>query len=91
MFAPEGLKHNRDAIVLALLDSLTAGIAFGYLAHQHREALVAHAATIGLTTVVLIGALAVLRVSIRVLSRANRRIEGVFADVFRDRPKERKF
>jgi riboflavin synthase len=91
MPAPEVLKHNRDTIVLALLDSLTAGIALGYLAHQHREALVANSATIGLTMVVLVGAIAVLRVTIRVLSRANRRIEAIFADELRDRPGDGKF
>lgn len=91
MPAPEVLKHNRDAIVLALLDSLTAGIALGYLAHQHREALVAHSATIGLTMVALVGAIAVLRVAVRVLGRANRRIEAIFADELRDRPGERGF
>jgi energy-converting hydrogenase Eha subunit E len=90
MLAPEGPQHNRDTIVLALLDSLTAGMALGYLAHQHREALVAHSGTIGLTTVVLIGALTILWVSVRVLSRANRRIEAIFADELRDRSGEPK-
>jgi hypothetical protein len=41
--------------------------------------------------VVLVGAIAVLRVTIRVLSRANRRIEAIFADELRDRPGARKF
>jgi hypothetical protein len=90
MSAPDGLKHDRDTLVLALLDSLVAGMALGYLAHQHREALVAHSATIGLTTVVFVGAILILRVAIRVLGRADRQIEAIFADELRDRRRERK-
>ena len=80
MPAPQVTEYDHSTVKLALLDALTAGIALGYLAHQNRETLVGHSATIGLSALVMVGAVSVLRVSVRVLRRANRRVEAIFAD-----------
>jgi hypothetical protein len=80
MPAPQVTRYDHSAVKLALLDALTAGIALGYLAHQNRETLVAHSSAIGLSALVLIGAIAVLRVFVRVLRRAHRRVEAIFTD-----------
>ena len=73
---------------LALLDALTAGLGLGYLAHQYREVLVTHAATVGLILLVAAALLGVLRVAARVLRRANARVAAIFVDEL-DRPSPR--
>ena len=82
-------SHSRSAVKLAILDALTVAIALGYLAHQNREALVSHSATIGLATLILLAAAAATRVVIRTLSHTNTRIEAIFAEELREQPDER--
>jgi hypothetical protein len=86
----QATSHGRSAVKLAILAALTAGIALGYLAHQNREALVSHSATIGLVTLILVAVAAATRVVIRTLSRANTRIEAIFVEELREQPDERK-
>jgi hypothetical protein len=85
MAAPQLTQYDHSAVKLALLDALTAGIALGYLAHENRETLASHSSAIGLSALVLVGAIAALRVVVRVLRRANRRVEAIFADELRGR------
>lgn len=82
MAVPRVTRYGHSAVKLALLDALTADVALGYLARENREALVSHCAVIGLSALVAVGAIAVLRVGVRVLRRANRRVEAIFADEF---------
>jgi energy-converting hydrogenase Eha subunit E len=89
MPSSQAASHSRNAVKLAILDTLTVGIALGYLAHQNREALVSHSATIGLATLILVAAAAALRVVIRTLSHTDTRIEAIFADELREQPDER--
>lgn len=74
------------AVLLALLDALTAGLALGYLAHQYREALVSHTGAIGVGLLLALAALAAIRAGVRQLRRANLRVGAIFEDELRDRP-----
>jgi ABC-type nitrate/sulfonate/bicarbonate transport system permease component len=79
----------RRTWLLALGDTLTAGMGLGYLAHQYREALVANSAAIGLGAVAVLCAALLLRASVRVLRRATMRIDAIFSDELRDKPSPR--
>lgn len=81
--APRAGPHEPRALRLALLDALIAGAGLGYLAHQYREALVANLAAIGLGLLLALAAGYVIRVAVRALRRANRRMEGIFAEELR--------
>ncbi|MEV7046196.1 hypothetical protein [Amycolatopsis sp. NPDC051061] len=81
--APRAAPHGPYALRLALLDALTAGAGLGYLAHQYREALVANLAAIGLGLLFAFAVGYVIRVAARVLRRANRRVDAIFAEELR--------
>ncbi|MGW5719398.1 hypothetical protein ACWEVP_24725 [Amycolatopsis sp. NPDC003865] len=81
--APRAAPLGSRALRLALLDALTAGAGLGYLAHQYREALVANLAGIGLGLLLVFALGYVVRVAVRALRRANRRVEGIFAEELR--------
>ena len=81
--APRATPPAPRATRLALLDALTAGAGLGYLAHQYREALVANSAAIGLGLLLAFALGYVVRVSARVLRRANRRVDAIFAEELR--------
>ncbi|WP_020660858.1 hypothetical protein [Amycolatopsis benzoatilytica] len=67
-------------VPLALLDSLAAGLALGYLARQYRDVLLAHGAMVSLAVVVAAGlALAGYR-GFRTLERASARVDAIVAD-----------
>ncbi|WP_372666857.1 hypothetical protein [Amycolatopsis kentuckyensis] len=80
---PRATPYEPRAVRLALLDALTVGSGLGYLAHQYREALVANLAAIGLGLLLVFALGYVVRVSVRSLRRANRRMEGIFAEELR--------
>lgn len=81
--APRAAPLGPRALRLALLDALIAGAGLGYLAHLYREALVANLAAIGLGLLLALAAGYVIRVAVRALRRANRRMEGIFAEELR--------
>ncbi|MEV6623659.1 hypothetical protein AB0M83_25645 [Amycolatopsis sp. NPDC051106] len=81
--APRATPHGPHVFRLALLDALTAGAGLGYLAHQYREALVANLAPIGLALLLALALGLVLRAAARVLHRANRRVDAIFAEELR--------
>jgi ABC-type nitrate/sulfonate/bicarbonate transport system permease component len=81
--APRATSYGPHALRLALLDALTAGAGLGYLAHQYREALVANLAAIGLALLFTFALGYVLRAAARVLRRANRRMDAIFAEELR--------
>ncbi len=80
---------ERRTWLLALVDTLTAGMGLGYLAHEHREALVANSAAIGLGVVAVAGAGLLLRASVRLLRRTSARVDVIFEDELRARPSPR--
>jgi hypothetical protein len=59
----------------------------GHAAHRYGEALVADFVAIGLGVVAVLGAALSLRASVRVLRRAGSRVDAIFADELRDRPR----
>jgi ABC-type nitrate/sulfonate/bicarbonate transport system permease component len=81
--APRATPSRHRAIQLALLDAFIAGAGLGYLAHQYREALVANLAAIGLGLLFAFAVGYVIRVAARVLRRANRRVDAIFAEELR--------
>ncbi|SEF32647.1 hypothetical protein SAMN05421837_106362 [Amycolatopsis pretoriensis] len=81
--APRAAPHEPRAFGLALLDALTAGAGLGYLAHLYREALVANLAAIGLGLLLVFAVGYAIRAAVRALRRANRRMEGIFAEELR--------
>lgn len=84
MPAPETTTRSQATVKLALLDAFTAGVALGYLAHQHREALMTHSTAIGLGMVVFTAAVLLLRAGFHTLNRANRRLDAIFRDELDD-------
>jgi ABC-type nitrate/sulfonate/bicarbonate transport system permease component len=81
--APRATPHPPHALRLALLDAVTAGAGLGYLAHQYREALVANLAAIGVALLFALALGFVVRAAARVLRRANRRADAIFAEELR--------
>ncbi|WP_285480479.1 hypothetical protein [Amycolatopsis sp. NBRC 101858] len=81
--APRASRHAPHALRLALLDAVIAGAGMGYLAHQYREALVANLAAIGLALLFTFAVGYVIRAAARVLRRANRRVDAIFAEELR--------
>lgn len=80
---PRATPYGPHALRLALLDALTAGAGLGYLAHQYREALVANLAAIGLALLFAFALGYIIRAAARVLRRANRRLDAIFAEELR--------
>jgi len=74
---------------LALLDALIAGAGLGYLAHQYREALVANLAAIGLGVLLALALGYLVRTAVRLLRRANSRVDTIFAEELRTKPSPR--
>ncbi|SFO83581.1 hypothetical protein [Amycolatopsis rubida] len=67
-------------VPLALLDALAAGLGLGYLARDHRDALISHGPVLSIAAVVGIAVIAVAYRGYRVLRRTNTRMEALIAD-----------
>ncbi|GAB3152616.1 hypothetical protein GCM10027258_53870 [Amycolatopsis stemonae] len=87
--SPRATLPAPGALRLALLDAVTAGAGLGYLAHQYREALVANLAAIGMGLLFAFVAGYLVRASARVLRRAGRRVDAIFAEELREKPSPR--
>lgn len=75
--------RGRNAILLALADALTAGMALGYLIRENRAVVVSHWGVISLAAVTAAAAVALLGRLVRTLDRADRQLENILRDELR--------